>query len=229
MTHRTIALIHWHALHLWRRGLPFLRHGQVTRPGTRPLANADGGASGRSARRESRLGVAMNGPARSQAPSQLVRRFPDRTIAGLAERVGLAAAASIRIGHLTVVLPDGRSEVFGDPASDRRAEIRIHDTAAAVRLLLRGETGAGEAYMDGLWSSPDLVALIELAALNRSELALAQRLVAWAPPGAANHRSSGTAKHDGPGTPEHRGSLRPRQRLLPAVPRRDDDVLERGL
>ena len=31
MTQRTIALIHWHALHLWRRGLPFRRHGQATR------------------------------------------------------------------------------------------------------------------------------------------------------------------------------------------------------
>src|SRR3954470_12299361 len=114
----------------------------------------------------------MNGRARSQASPQQVRRIRDRTIGELAERVGLAAAASIKIGFLTVVLPDGRTRVFGDPASDRRAEIRIHDSAAAVRLLLRGETGAGEAYMDGLWSSPDLVALIELAALNRSELAL---------------------------------------------------------
>ena len=29
MTQRTIALIHWHALHLWRRGLPFRRHGEA--------------------------------------------------------------------------------------------------------------------------------------------------------------------------------------------------------
>jgi DUF1365 family protein len=27
MTHRTIALIHWHAFRLWRRGAPFFRHG----------------------------------------------------------------------------------------------------------------------------------------------------------------------------------------------------------
>ncbi len=105
-------------------------------------------------------------------PVRQLGRFPDRTIGALAERVVLAAAARIRIGRLTVVLPDGRRQVFGDPASERRAEIRVHDTAAAVRLLLRGETGAGEAYMDGLWSSPDLLALIELAALNRSALAL---------------------------------------------------------
>ena len=32
MTQRTMALIHWHALHLWRRGLPFRRHGAVKAP-----------------------------------------------------------------------------------------------------------------------------------------------------------------------------------------------------
>lgn len=32
MTHRTIGLIHWHALRLWRRGIPFQRHSLVARP-----------------------------------------------------------------------------------------------------------------------------------------------------------------------------------------------------
>ncbi|HEU0242646.1 MAG TPA: cyclopropane-fatty-acyl-phospholipid synthase family protein [Candidatus Limnocylindrales bacterium] len=96
----------------------------------------------------------------------------NRTLAGLATRLGLAAASRIRVGRLSVVMPDGRRRVFGDPASTRTAEIHVHDEAAAVRILLHGETGAGEAYMDGQWSSPDLEALIELAALNRSSLAL---------------------------------------------------------
>jgi cyclopropane-fatty-acyl-phospholipid synthase len=95
-----------------------------------------------------------------------------RTIAGLAVRAGLAAASRIRVGCLTVALPDGTRRVFGDATSERRAEIHVHDEAAAVRILLHGETGAGEAYMDGMWSSPDLEALIELAALNRSALSL---------------------------------------------------------
>ena len=36
MTHRTIALIHWHALRLWRRGVPFQRHGEVAQPDAHP-------------------------------------------------------------------------------------------------------------------------------------------------------------------------------------------------
>jgi DUF1365 family protein len=31
VTHKTIALIHWHALHLWRKGIRFQRHGAVVR------------------------------------------------------------------------------------------------------------------------------------------------------------------------------------------------------
>lgn len=100
-------------------------------------------------------------------------RVSDRTIISLAERVGLAAAGRIRVGCLTVVMPDGRRHVFGDPASARRGEIHVHDDEAIRRILLHGETGAGEGYMDGHWSSPDLEALIELAALNRASLALA--------------------------------------------------------
>ena len=94
-------------------------------------------------------------------------------LAGVGERLGLAAAGRIRTGCLVVVLPDGSRRVFGDAQSARRAEIRIHDERAFVLALVDGETGLGEAYMDGLWSSPDLVALIELAALNRASLALA--------------------------------------------------------
>jgi cyclopropane-fatty-acyl-phospholipid synthase len=93
-------------------------------------------------------------------------------LASLAGRAALAAASRIRVGHLTAVLPDWSRHEFGDPASDLRAEIRIHDVAALRRLLFGGEVGAGEAYMDGQWSSPDLVDLTMLAALNRRELAL---------------------------------------------------------
>ncbi len=88
-------------------------------------------------------------------------------------RVGIAALGRLRVGAITVQLPDGTRRTFGDPASPHGGEIRVHDHAAFARFLLGGETGAGEAYMDGLWSSPDLAALIRVAALNRADLALA--------------------------------------------------------
>jgi cyclopropane-fatty-acyl-phospholipid synthase len=93
-------------------------------------------------------------------------------LARAAWRLGLAGLARLRVGGITVVLPNGARKAFGDPASPHQGEIRIHDYAAFERFLIHGETGGGEAYMDGLWSSPDLAALLRVAALNRGALAL---------------------------------------------------------
>ena len=95
-----------------------------------------------------------------------------RLVEEAARRVMLGAARRIRVGRLTVVLPDGQRHAFGDPVATDAAEIRIHDTAAVVRMLLGGDVGAGEAYVDGLWSSPDLPALLKLAGRNREALAM---------------------------------------------------------
>jgi cyclopropane-fatty-acyl-phospholipid synthase len=98
---------------------------------------------------------------------------PSSILAATGERVLLAAASRISAGRLTVVLPDGSRRAFaGADHPELAGEIQIHDRAAFVRLLLGGETGAGEAYMDGQWSSPDLVALLQLVSVNRRALAL---------------------------------------------------------
>jgi cyclopropane-fatty-acyl-phospholipid synthase len=91
-----------------------------------------------------------------------------RLAAGLAQPV----LERIRDGQVTVVTPDGRRRTFGDTTSPLRGELVIHDLDLFERVLLHGETGGGEAYMDGLWSSPDLVALLRVLAVNRSRLAL---------------------------------------------------------
>jgi cyclopropane-fatty-acyl-phospholipid synthase len=102
----------------------------------------------------------------------LRRPFALPVVADVAQRVLFAAASRLRVGRLTIELPDGERRSFGDATSDVRGEIVLHDRAAMARLLVDGETGAGEAYMDGQWSSPDLAALLLLAALNRQELSL---------------------------------------------------------
>ncbi|MCJ7709237.1 MAG: cyclopropane-fatty-acyl-phospholipid synthase family protein [Chloroflexi bacterium] len=98
--------------------------------------------------------------------------LPGRIVDEAARRVMLGAARRIRVGRLAVVLPDGSRRVYGDRTSPDAAEIHVHDTAAAARMLLGGDIGAGEAYTDGMWSSPDLPALLRVAALNREGLAL---------------------------------------------------------
>ena len=84
--------------------------------------------------------------------------------------------------------------------------------------------------MDGLWSSPDLPALLRLAAAEPRGAGAVRRLVPACRPSSRRtvaHRLRRNTQGRQPA--QHRRPLRPRQRLLPAVPRRDDDLLERGL
>lgn len=92
----------------------------------------------------------------------------------VATRLLLAAAARIRVGRLEITFPDGRRRSFGDADSPEHGEIVVNDTAAFARLLIGGETGAGEAYVDGLWSSPDVTRVIRVGALNREALSLSR-------------------------------------------------------
>lgn len=112
----------------------------------------------------------MTTPLASERPTAPL----DPLLTQVAGRITLSAAARIKVGELTVQLPDGSRRVFGDSASDLQGELRIHDMEALRRLLIGGEVGGGEAYMDGLWSSPNLVELVSLAVANRHALALSK-------------------------------------------------------
>ncbi len=107
--------------------------------------------------------------------SMTVGRLPqlaDSILSSVAWRIAVGAAGRVSVGRLLVVLPDGGRRSFGPAGAEPAAEIHIHDRRALVKLLVDGETGGGEAYMDGLWSSPDLAGLLRWAALNRESLAL---------------------------------------------------------
>ncbi len=62
-----------------------------------------------------------------------------------------------------IVLEAGQRRVYGSGAPI--ATIRIH-SAATWRMAIRGSLGLGDAYAAGLWDSPDLTALVRLAARN---------------------------------------------------------------
>lgn len=69
-------------------------------------------------------------------------------------------------GRLELRLPDGRARAFGDPASDLQAIAEVRDGAAFARFVFGGDIAFGEAYAEGLWSSPDLPAVVRLAVRN---------------------------------------------------------------
>ncbi len=87
-----------------------------------------------------------------------------RTGERAARRAVHALLARVRGG--TIELAEaGASRTFGTPAGDPplHARIAVRDPAFHAALL-HGGTGAGRAYMDGLWDCEDLVALVRIAA-----------------------------------------------------------------
>jgi cyclopropane-fatty-acyl-phospholipid synthase len=68
---------------------------------------------------------------------------------------------------VTLVLPDGTRRRLGAPvAPDGGAEIRIHSNGFFKRVLLHGEIGFGEGYMDGDWTTPELPRLLSALIAN---------------------------------------------------------------
>jgi len=74
----------------------------------------------------------------------------------------------LRGGLLEVRLPDGSCALFGD--GEHGVALHVHDEAMFGRILARGDIGLAEAYLDGLWESPDITGLLTLLAANRDVL-----------------------------------------------------------
>jgi cyclopropane-fatty-acyl-phospholipid synthase len=68
----------------------------------------------------------------------------------------------IWVGSLTVI-EDGGRHTFG--AGHPAATINLH-SPDFWRMLMKGSRGLAESYRDGVWDSPDLIAVIRLAARN---------------------------------------------------------------
>lgn len=85
----------------------------------------------------------------------------------LVRRLVLQLLEKLAVGRLTIE-ESGSVLQFGSDAErpDLVAHISIHQPDAYRDLLLRGSIGAGEAYMHGAWSSPDLTQVIRLFAAN---------------------------------------------------------------
>lgn len=83
----------------------------------------------------------------------------------IAKTLFLKSLGSIKQGSLEVIC-GGESWQFGDPVSSLRASIFIQDERFFRRAVLGGDVAIGEAWMDGDWSSPDLVSVVRLAVRN---------------------------------------------------------------
>lgn len=94
-------------------------------------------------------------------------------------RLLLSLAPSIRIGSVTIVLPDGRSHRFDGPEAGPHGVLYVRNDRLARRMLLGGKLGFCESYLEGDWTSPDVPALFEMALRNEAELDRAMNGKAW--------------------------------------------------
>ena len=91
------------------------------------------------------------------------------------DRVAASAVRSRLAGmtHGTLTLEDGASvERYGDTAARcaLSANVRVHDPRFYSEIAFGGSVGAGEAYMQGYWSTDDLTALMRILLQNRGVL-----------------------------------------------------------
>src|SRR5204862_267506 len=105
------------------------------------------------------------------AASYALRALPLPRLDRLAVRVVLDRLARWRGGRLTLTLPDGDIRELGTPtANEKPLAVHVHDWRFFRRLLLGGDIGAGESYVDGDWSCSDLVRLCALVVRDQTVL-----------------------------------------------------------
>lgn len=88
----------------------------------------------------------------------------------LARRAVRARLARITRGRL-VVHEGAHARAFGDASGALVANVRVLDARFYRLLAQRGSLGGAEAYLDGCWSSDDLVAVVRVLARNQQALA----------------------------------------------------------
>ena len=79
-----------------------------------------------------------------------------------ARRIAMGLFGRIKVGQLTI-LEGERQTVFGSGAP--QATVDVQDPRAWLHVL-RGSRGMGHSYKEGFWDTPDLTAVIRVAARN---------------------------------------------------------------
>jgi cyclopropane-fatty-acyl-phospholipid synthase len=114
----------------------------------------------------------MNSPSLvAQPPGTAAdRSFVPPADAPLAARTVLRLLERLEHGSLDVWLPGGALARFGHPGRQPHASLQLADWSVCGRALRSGDIGFAEAYIDGSWTSPDLVALLQLFIANREAI-----------------------------------------------------------
>ena len=78
----------------------------------------------------------------------------------------LSLLNGLKQGNLTIELPDNQVFKIDGEQNGPAAKIRILHNDFFARLVREGDNGFCESYLDGWWSTPDLISLLDLLLLN---------------------------------------------------------------
>lgn len=84
----------------------------------------------------------------------------------LCRTVFLKCLQSLPLGSLTILEDGHKVASFGNDKDELRGNVNILNIKAYRPLLLGGSVGAGEAYMEGLWDTDDMTAVVRVFARN---------------------------------------------------------------
>jgi cyclopropane-fatty-acyl-phospholipid synthase len=85
-------------------------------------------------------------------------------------RAVVRAASEIAEGELVLRFANGAERTISAARDGARAVLDVARDRVWRRMILGGEVGIAEAFMDGDWTSPDLAAVFEFAARNTERL-----------------------------------------------------------
>ncbi|MGX6647815.1 class I SAM-dependent methyltransferase [Maricaulaceae bacterium MS644] len=85
-------------------------------------------------------------------------------------RFALRMLLRLKVGSLTVRLPDGRDIVFEGEKPGPEARIELSNYKIVRKVFSGGDVGFGESYMDGDWTTPDLPAALAVFSANLDEM-----------------------------------------------------------
>ena len=95
-------------------------------------------------------------------PAAPLRRAPNAFLTKVLSR--------LQKGRITVQTPAGYRVCYTATQPGPEATIILHNWRPVRWLLWKGDLGFAESYMEGDWTSPDLTAFLELAAVNVENL-----------------------------------------------------------
>ena len=86
-------------------------------------------------------------------------------------RLTLRMLLKLKVGTLTVRLPDGRAVQFEGRRSGPDAVMELNNYSVVRKVISGGDVGFAESYMDGDWTTPDLAAVLTVFSANLDEMA----------------------------------------------------------